>query len=248
MLAEFATALDAGRRRPINEDAIETDAACGVAVLADGMGGHHAGEVASACAVSTIRRDLARWLRSQPGPPGESGLRAAMGRSISHANEAILEGAGTRPDCTGMGTTVVVLVLTGPRMMIGHVGDSRAYRWREGRLQQLTLDHSLIQERVSAGHMTQAQAARSVDRHVLTRALGASFDVEPEIQSHECLPDDVIMMCSDGLTGMLDDRQIAAVLASHDRLDQACNALVLAANAAGGRDNIAVVLARTGRP
>ncbi len=247
MPAEFATALDAGRRRPINEDAIDTDAACGVAVLADGMGGHNAGEVASACAVSTIRRDLARWLRTQPDPPGEAGLRAAMGRSISHANESILETARIRPGCSGMGTTVVVLVLMGLRMMVGHVGDSRAYRWREGDLQQLTLDHSLRQERMRAGHMSPAQALRSADRHVLTRALGAGFDVDPEIHSHPILPDDVILMCSDGLTEMLDDRQIAAVLGSHDRLDQACNALVSAANVAGGRDNIAVVLARPGR-
>ena len=244
MPAEFATATDAGRRRQVNEDAVETDNECALAVLADGMGGHNAGEVASACAVATIRRDLGRWLRSQPNSPGDAGLRAAMRRSIAHANEVILEAARVRPGCGGMGTTVVVLVLAGNRWMVGHVGDSRAYRWQGGRLQRLTVDHTMVQERMSAGRMSPAQAATSPDRHVLTRALGGSVDVEPEIHSHPVEPDDVILMCSDGLTEMLGDRQIAAVLGSHARLDDACHALVAAANGAGGRDNIAVVLAR----
>lgn len=244
MTAEFACALDAGRRRRINEDAIETDAECGVGVLADGMGGHNAGEVASGFAVSTIRSDLTRWLRTHSGPPGEAGLRAAMRRSISHANEAILEAARTRPGCEGMGTTVVVLVMSGAQMMIGHVGDSRAYRWRAGQLERLTLDHSLTQERLSSGQMSPTQAQACADRHVLTRALGGSVDVEPEIHSHPLRPEDIILLCSDGLTEMLADGDIAAVLGSHACLDKACDALVVAANGAGGRDNISVVLAR----
>jgi PPM family protein phosphatase len=248
MPAAFATALDAGRRRQVNEDAIEVDADCGLAVLADGMGGHNAGEVASACAVSTICRDLGRWLRTSPQPPGLTGLRAAMHRSIAHANETIVETARTRADCSGMGTTVVVLVLNGPQVTIGHVGDSRAYRWRDGQLHPLTRDHSLVEERLAAGRISPGQAAALPDRHVLTRALGGSFDVEPEINTYPVQGDDILVMCSDGLTEMLDDREIAAVLGTHGHLEDACRALVQAANSAGGRDNIAVVLARPGRP
>jgi protein phosphatase len=141
-----------------------------------------------------------------------------------------------------MGTTLVVGVFRGSRLMLGHIGDSRAYRWRAGRLTQLTRDHSLLQEQIDAGLITPEQAATSAHKNLVTRAVGVEDVVLLETHLHAVMPEDWYLMCSDGLSDMLDDDEMGALLAQHVTLDDAANALVVAANDAGGRDNIAVVL------
>ena len=141
-----------------------------------------------------------------------------------------------------MGTTLVVAVFRGTRLLLGHIGDSRAYRWREGRLIQLTRDHSLLQEQIDAGLISPEQAALSLNKNLVTRAVGVEDIVLLETHQHGVSPDDWILMCSDGLSDMLDDESIAEVLMSHNQVADAAHALVEAANEAGGRDNIAVIL------
>lgn len=244
MAREFASALDPGRVRRNNEDAVAIDPKVGVAVLADGMGGHHAGEVASAMACDIVCQDLARWRRAWPDTSSHAAALQAMVRSVVHANQAILETARTRPECRGMGTTVVLALVAGSQLIVGHVGDSRAYRWRDGRLERLTRDHSLLQERVDAGLMTPEEAATSRRRHIVTRAVGVEPEVQLEIQAHDALPGDLVLLCSDGLTDMVSDTEIAAVLRAGGPLQVLCARLVEAANTAGGADNVAVVLTR----
>jgi serine/threonine protein phosphatase PrpC len=244
MAREFASALDTGRVRRHNEDAVVIDAQAGVAVLADGMGGHNAGEVASAMAGNLVCRDLVRWRRAWEGTPSVAAALQAVHRCVAHANQAILDTSLTRPECQGMGTTLVVLVALGAQVLIGHAGDSRAYRWRGGALERLTRDHSLLQEQIDAGLLTPEQAAVATRRNVVTRAVGVGRDLELEAHTHACLPGDLLLMCSDGLSDMLGDAEIARILATGGPLEAACARLVDAANRAGGADNISVVLTR----
>lgn len=244
MTRDFASALDPGRVRRNNEDAVAIDAESGVVVLADGMGGHHAGEVASAMACDIVRRDLVRWRRAWPDTISQAAALQAMARSVAHANLAILEAAQNRAECRGMGTTVVLALVAGSQLLVGHVGDSRAYRWRNDRLERLTRDHSLLQERVDAGLMTPEEAATSRRSHIVTRAVGVEPEVQLDVQAHDSLPGDLVLLCSDGLTDMVSDSEIAAVLRGGGPLEALCARLVEAANTAGGADNVAVVLMR----
>lgn len=244
MTREFAAALDRGRTRRNNEDAVAIDVEAGVAVLADGMGGHNAGEVASSLVCDIVRQDLARWRRAWPHTSSPTAALQAMVRCVGHANQAILELAQARPECRGMGTTVVLVLVAGSQLLVGHVGDSRAYRWRDGRLERLTRDHSLLQERIDAGLMTAEEAAASRRRHIVTRAVGVEAEVQLEVQAVDAHPGDIVLLCSDGLTDMLSDTEIAAVLCIGGPLEVLCARLVDAANDAGGADNIAVVLTR----
>ena len=240
---EFFSATDTGRARSNNEDAVGVDEACAVLVLADGMGGYNAGEVASRMAVELVSNELGGWLREAEAA-SDADVRRAIELSVEHANLAIRQAARANPAYAGMGTTLVVGVLRGSRLLLGHVGDSRAYRWREGRLQQITRDHSLLQEQIDAGLITPEQALSSSHRNLVTRAVGVDAFMQVEMQEHQVMPGDVLLLCSDGLSDMLDDDAIADVLAGHETLDGAGEALIAAANAAGGKDNIAVILAR----
>jgi protein phosphatase len=244
MTREFASALDTGRVRRNNEDAVAIDAQAGLAILADGMGGHHAGEVASAMACEIVRQDLARWRRAWPDTSSQSAALQAMVRCVAHANQAVLRAAQTRPECRGMGTTLVLVLVAGTQLLVGHVGDSRAYRWRDDQLERLTRDHSLLQEQVDAGLMSAEEAASSRRRNIVTRAVGVEPEVQLEVQAHDALPGDLVLLCSDGLTDMVSDTEIAAVLRLGGSLQALCARLIEAANAAGGADNIAVVLTR----
>ena len=244
MTLEFAFALDTGRARKNNEDSVALDTDTGVAVLADGMGGYNAGEVAAGMATSIVCSGLSRWL-------GENSMRepadvtAAMASAVDQANRAIFDAANSNPQFSGMGTTLVMAVILDGRLMVGHVGDSRAYRLRRGQLQRLSRDHSLLQEQLDAGLITPAQAARSVNRNLVTRAIGVDADVALEVREHTLEDHDLLLLCSDGLTDMVDDQAIADVLChTHPSLQAACDTLVNVANAAGGRDNISVVLVR----
>lgn len=244
MTLEFAYALDTGRARKNNEDSVALDAQAQVAVLADGMGGYNAGEVAAGMATSIVCTSLAKWLdQNSESTPGDVGT--AMAGAVDQANRAIFDAANSNPQFSGMGTTLVMAVLLEGRLMVGHVGDSRAYRLRGGQLQRLTRDHSLLQEQLDAGLITPAQAARSVNRNLVTRAIGVDADVTLEIREHALDDRDLLLLCSDGLTDMVDDQGITDVLChTHPSLQAACDTLVNVANDAGGRDNISVVLIR----
>jgi PPM family protein phosphatase len=243
MQFEFYALTDTGRARSNNEDSVAIDEPAALAVLADGMGGYNAGEVASGMATAFIRSELGRWLVEAADGASDSDVRRAMDICVDNANRAIFNAANSNPQYAGMGTTLVVAVLRPSRLLLGHIGDSRGYRWRAGKLTQLSRDHSLLQEQLDAGLITPEQAATSANKNLVTRAVGVEDMVLLETHLHEVLPDDWYLLCSDGLSDMLNDPAIAEVLKRHDNLQAAAQDLVNAANAAGGRDNIAVVLA-----
>ncbi len=244
MTIELHAAVDPGRARSNNEDSVATDAEVALAVLADGMGGYNAGEVASNMATSFILSELGRWLREASSHASDAEVRRAMDICVDNANRAIFNAANSNPQYAGMGTTLVVAVFRDNRVLLGHVGDSRCYRLRDGRLQQITRDHSLLQEQIDAGLITPEQAAFSANKNLVTRAVGVEDSVLLETHQHDVLPGDLFLMCSDGLSDMLDDDGISQVLQQHESLEQCTHALIEAANDAGGKDNISVILGR----
>jgi protein phosphatase len=244
MTIELHAAVDPGRTRSNNEDSVATDDGVALAVLADGMGGYNAGEVASNMATAFIRTELGRWLREASSQATDAEVRRAMDICVDNANRAIFNAASSNPQYAGMGTTLVVAVFRDDRVLMGHVGDSRCYRLRAGRLQQITRDHSLLQEQLDAGLITPEQAAFSANKNLVTRAVGVEDSVLLETHHHDVLPGDVFLMCSDGLSDMLSDEDIAQVLQAHDSLEDGSRALIDAANNAGGKDNISVILVR----
>jgi PPM family protein phosphatase len=228
---------DRGRERRTNEDFFMMQPEAGAFVVCDGMGGAAAGETASHLAAETAAAVLAG---AKPGP-------AAIREAVRQANSAVYERARQDPRLDGMGTTLVALSLTGKTAWVGHVGDSRCYRWRAGTLERLTQDHSLVEEQIRIGRMTREQANRSPMQNVITRAVGTRAEVVADVQELRLQRDDLFLIASDGLTRELSDSAIAGILetAASD-LQAACAALVAAANAAGGRDNITCVLVRAG--
>jgi PPM family protein phosphatase len=224
---------DTGRQRNANEDSYFVRAP--IFVIADGMGGAQAGEVASKAAADAFDVDLS-------GTPPERVLE----ETIATANRRIHDLARADPSRAGMGTTLTAAIVDAEReeVGIGHVGDSRAYRLRNGSLEQLTRDHSLVEEMRRKGQLTEAQAEDHPQRSIITRALGPEPEVEPDIQTVAAAPGDVFLLCSDGLTTMLGEKQIAKLLAGAGSLGEAVRALVDEANRAGGRDNITVLAFR----
>src|SRR5438046_2084395 len=244
MSFEFHSATDTGRARNNNEDSVAVDEPTALVVLADGMGGYNAGEVASTMATSFIKTELGRWLHEAAGHATDTEVRRAMDICVDNANRAIFNAANSNPQYAGMGTTLVVAVFRESRLLLGHVGDSRAYRWRAGRLSQITRDHSLLQEQIDAGLITAEQAAFSANKNLVTRAVGVEDTVLLETHLHDLMPGDVYLLCSDGLSDMLYDESISQLLQACDPLEDAAGALIDAANDAGGKDNISVILAR----
>ena len=244
MSFEFYSLTDPGRARDNNEDSVAVDEQAALAVLADGMGGYNAGEIASGMATAFIKSELGRWLSEASASASDTDVRRAMDICVENANRAIYNAANSNPQYAGMGTTLVLAVLREGRLLVGHIGDSRAYRLRGCKLSQITKDHSLLQEQIDAGLITPEQAAYSSNKNLVTRAVGVEDTVLLETHLHDLQPGDLILMCSDGLSDMIDDAEIAAVLQSTNDLPEAGAALVAAANAAGGRDNIAVILVR----
>jgi PPM family protein phosphatase len=224
---------DTGRQRNANEDSLFTRSP--LFVVADGMGGAQAGEVASKTAVESFDREL-------PKAPPEQLLR----ETIEAANRTIHEHARDDPDLAGMGTTITAAIVDpeAEEVAIGHVGDSRAYRLRAGKLERLTRDHSLVEEMRRKGQLTDAQAEDHPQRSIITRALGPEPEVEVDLQTVPAQGGDVFLICSDGLTTMLGDDQIARLLARSTSMQSAVRALVDEANRAGGRDNITVIAFR----
>jgi len=244
MSFEFFCATDTGRARNNNEDSVAADEGSALIVLADGMGGYNAGEVASGMATSFIKTELGRWLTEASANATDSEVRRAMDICVDNANRAIFNAANSNPQYAGMGTTLVVGVFREGRLLLGHVGDSRGYRLRGGKLVQITHDHSLLQEQLDAGLITIEQAAISANKNLVTRAVGVEDTVLLETHTHELMPGDVYVLCSDGLSDMLDDPTIEQLLAAEPLLEKAAGGLIEAANDAGGKDNISVILAR----
>jgi protein phosphatase len=230
-----ASRTDTGRQRSANEDSLFLRAP--VFVVADGMGGAQAGEVASKVAAESFDREL-------PAAPPERVLT----ETIEAANRRIHERARTDPELTGMGTTTtaVIVDLESEEVAIGHVGDSRAYRMRAGKFERLTRDHSLVEEMRRKGQLTDAQAEDHPQRSIITRALGPEPEVKVDVQTVPAQAGDVFLICSDGLTTMLDDGHIARLLTRASSMDSAVRSLVDEANRAGGRDNITVIAFQLG--
>ena len=243
-----------GMVRTHNEDAVFVDATAGIAVLADGMGGYNAGEVASGIAVNVVSSGMLPELRSDRELSKvdiSSGLTHAallLQQKIAVANKGIYEAAQARPECAGMGTTLVSLVFCGNRVSIGHIGDSRCYRLRGDKFEQLTHDHSLLQEQIDGGQLTPEQARFSLNKNLVTRALGIDPSVEAEIHEYETRAGDIYLLCSDGLCDMVSDEDIGMALQTLGaNLPLCAQHLVQTANDNGGRDNISVILVRVKR-
>jgi PPM family protein phosphatase len=245
---EMCAQTDTGRARENNEDSVRFDAPTGVAVLADGMGGYNAGEVASSMATDLICTEMTRWLQQAGGMASGRDVRRALELCVDNANRAVFSAANQNRKYAGMGTTLVTGVFLGNRLTLGHIGDSRAYRMRGQALQQITRDHSLLQEQIDAGMITPAQAARSVHKNLVTRALGVEERTLLDLAEHVVEPDDLYLMCSDGLSDMLEHDQIEALLNAAPNLDEKARVLVDAANTRGGRDNISVLLVHAATP
>ena len=246
---------DVGRKRSHNEDSIGSDTGIGLAVLADGMGGYRAGEVASAMAVNAIMEEIRnglKVLKKHGEVDDESGFAREsllVKEAITRANETIHKAAISQPQCQGMGTTVVTAMFYDDRMTIAHVGDSRLYRLRENVLEQITVDHSLLQELIDKGFYTPEEAKHSLNKNLVTRAMGIEGTVVPDVQEEAAVPGDIYLLCSDGLTDMVEDEQIRQTMEKHaGDLDRAADELVLVANENGGKDNVSVVLVKVLKP
>ena len=231
-----AAATDRGRKRPSNEDAFGFSVEHGVYLVCDGMGGAAAGEIASSLAVDEVLRKLA--CRAD----GVGTLPDAACEAITSANDVIFTRAQRNQRLSGMGTTLVALAVEERRVWVLNIGDSRCYRLRGGRLEQLTLDHSLVEEQVRMGRMSHSEALRSPLRNVITRALGTQNRVTPDCFEMQAEPGDTFLLCSDGLTRELTDLSIQSILNVGGSLDERCARLVEAAKKAGGHDNITCIL------
>jgi protein phosphatase len=241
---------DVGRVRKTNQDAFAVCDRLGLWIVADGMGGHAGGEVASRLAVDTLVSWYDRRFSTEPADTLTPLTHEQASRSaVAAANEAIRSEAERRPLLRGMGTTVVFIRISGsprPHMLVAHVGDSRVYLLRDGRLQPLTKDHSWVEEQIALGALTPDAAQRHPMRHMLTRALGSDSDTSPDVSFHRLRPSDRFLLCSDGLTKMLSDADICRTLAATPGDPAAsCQALVEQAIRMGGKDNVTVLVVQS---
>jgi protein phosphatase len=209
-------------------------------VVADGMGGHRGGEVAAAIAIEVFRKHGALY--------GETDVTAGLRSLVAEANGLIFEEAKAKLEYKGMGTTVIAALVHDDAVTLAHVGDSRAYRIRDGGLERLTSDHSYVNELLEMGALTAEQAENHPHASVITRAVGPREEVEADVETHRVLDRDVFLLCSDGLTKMVPEPEIAAIVAAAARLDDASERLIAAANEKGGEDNITVCLFRVALP
>jgi protein phosphatase len=245
---------DTGRVREHNEDAIGSNLDAGLLVLADGMGGYNAGEVASGIAVKTVLEFVGqacqREQRSALDPESRLMRQSIVLRdAIARANKIIHQTAKSQPQCEGMGTTIAACLFHDNRVSMAHVGDSRIYRLRSGRLEQLTMDHSLLQELVDRGYYSQEEAARSTNRNYVTRALGVEPVVQVEIQEDEVRQGDIYLLCSDGLPDMVEDEDIHLTISTFNaNLEVVGQQLIQLSNDHGGKDNVSVILAQVLEP
>lgn len=247
---EIVAQTHSGMVRAHNEDSIATEAACGLLVLADGMGGYNAGEVASGIAVSVMLTEVPPPLKkSSPierdEATGEELAVALLSNGIHKANASIHQAAQSQAQYAGMGTTIVSALFYDNRVVVGHVGDSRLYRLRGEALEVITRDHSLLQEQIDSGMISVENARHSQNKNLVTRAVGIDADVIPEIHLHDVQVGDIYLLCSDGLNDMVEDDDIQSILyAMQGNLALAAEQLIQTANDNGGRDNVSVILAK----
>jgi len=229
---KFAARTDVGRVRKGNEDAFL--ATKNLFAVADGMGGHMAGEVASSLALEILQGEVEGEKKSDPG--------ALLLRAAELANLAVFKSALEKPERRGMGTTLTAVLPTGKKLIFAHIGDSRAYLFRQGKLTQLTEDHSVVAEMVRSGRLRPEEAETHPARSILTRALGTEPQAKIDLLSQEVEKGDRVLLCTDGLSSMVGEEQIREILAQTIPLDEICKQLIARANASGGSDNITVVL------
>lgn len=247
---EIVRLTDVGLSREHNEDAIASDVSMGFVVLADGMGGYKAGEVASEMAVLSITAEMKEaMLNFQPSlqldTSGRQPEAQLLIEAVSNANAAIYHASQTQSQCSGMGTTLVLGLFTNNKLLVGHIGDSRMYRLRGQVLTQITEDHSLLQEQIKAGIISPEQAKYSANKNLVTRALGIDAEVELELNQYDVEIDDIYLLCSDGLSDLVDDDIIQSTMIAYGfDLAEAAELLIVLANGNGGRDNISVILVR----
>lgn len=247
---QIVSQTHAGMVRSHNEDSVAYDALYGLVVLADGMGGYNAGEVASGIAVSVAMTEIVQHLQS--GSPTERDVETGdecgvvlLRDNIRKANASIYFAAHSQPQYTGMGTTIVSGLFYDNRVAVGHVGDSRMYRLRGETLTLMTRDHSFLQEQIDCGVISAEDARFSRNKNLVTRAVGIEVDVLPEIHVHDVLMNDLYLLCSDGLNDMVEDEDIQSVLyAMQGNLPLAVEQLIQMANDEGGRDNISIILVK----
>ncbi|MTI67594.1 MAG: Stp1/IreP family PP2C-type Ser/Thr phosphatase [Firmicutes bacterium] len=239
---KIGVSSDVGKIRDINQDSYfcSNIEALPLFAVADGMGGHNAGEIASSLAIDIIKKylydnkeDLINGLITTP---------KFINDSLNKANEAILAHSLNNEKCNGMGTTITMVYLTKEEIFVGHVGDSRAYLLREKSLKQLTHDHSLVAELVRNGSITEEEAINHPQKNIITRALGTDKDLKVDILSREIKEDDIIMLCTDGLTNMVSDKEITEIILKNKNIEKASKALTTTANRLGGSDNTTVML------
>ena len=246
-LLRIAGITDTGLRREYNQDHIGFDQGLGIAVLADGMGGHKAGEVAAHMAVKHVQEKLQKFaLQENSVSITSSQLLEFVSNTISASNSEIWQAQEAEEAYKGMGTTIVAALIRGTHIYVGHVGDSRMYLYRERTVRRLTKDHSLVQDLIDRGFYTEREARSANVGHVVTRAMGTREDVEVDTKAVELQPYDLLLLCSDGLTDMVSDWQIAETITdSIADLDRAAQNLIDLANQNGGKDNISVILMQT---
>ena len=246
---DIVAKTDPGIVRSHNEDAVRVHAATGLVVLADGMGGYNAGEVASGMATALLGTELVKSLTTKLPhsieADGSSWARRALTAEVGRANTAIYQTAQSQPQYAGMGTTLVAGVFYDNTLTVAHIGDSRLYRLRDGDFQQITRDHSLLQEQIDSGMITKEQARHSQNRNLVTRALGVDPEVATEVHDHAVLPGDIYLLCSDGLNDMVEDEDIGMTLGMLSaNLDLCATQLIQMANDNGGRDNVSVIVVK----
>lgn len=239
---------DKGMVRTGNEDAMLIDEHLGLLAVADGMGGHKGGEVASRMALDILKDYLSKTSGGSAAFIGNVDAKVSkqanlLASGIRLANQAIFEAAASNPSWQGMGTTIVAILVKDGCAGIAHAGDSRLYRMRGGQLQQITGDHSLVAEQVRQGIITAEEAQKSSRKNVITRALGQWQELEIEMQDLELIEGDKLLLCSDGLSGMVSDPEIAALLEAYPSPEQSCHTLIEVANSYGGKDNITAIVA-----
>lgn len=250
MKLSAAGLTDPGKVRSNNEDNYWVDAEIGLLIVADGMGGHLAGEVASQMAVDVVREQVVQGLKTGKIPSvGERQIHLSdranlLGAAVRMANEIVHSSGQERAEKNGMGTTFVAALVGKDSVAVAHVGDSRLYLFRDGQLKQITRDHSLVAEQVAKGLMTQKQAEQSDVKNILTRALGVSPEVEVDLDEYPLFNGDILLLCTDGLSGMADDGDIRQELSQSLSSVDTCKRLIDLANERGGKDNITVVVAR----
>jgi protein phosphatase len=246
---EVANVSDTGLRREGNEDSSASDVNLGLLVIADGMGGYRSGEVASAIAVAKVVTVVNSKLKlihdRRAGAVARSVRAEVMESAVQEANAAVHDTAQSEIHCRGMGTTIIAALIHENRITVAHVGDSRLYRFRDASLEQMTTDHSLVQALIDRGVYTPEEALTHTPRNLVTRALGVERSVEVDILEDDVRPNDIYLLCTDGLNEMVNDENIHLTLNKYSaNLEMAANQLIKQANDAGGKDNISVILAR----